>query len=83
MTASGATFLEKTLKVTKPCYADYIARISAFFPWLPRKYKAGYPSRALWHPVLLTSEKETMNILKILQISTILVGHVVLFWPKI
>jgi steroid 5-alpha reductase family enzyme len=37
MTASGVTFLEKTLKVTKPCYADYVAHISAFFPWLPRK----------------------------------------------
>jgi steroid 5-alpha reductase family enzyme len=29
--------LEKTLKDTKPGYADYVARTSAFFPWLPRK----------------------------------------------
>jgi steroid 5-alpha reductase family enzyme len=37
MRVSGVVMLEKTLKDTKPGYADYIARSSAFFPWLPRK----------------------------------------------
>jgi steroid 5-alpha reductase family enzyme len=37
MQVSGVVMLEKTLKDTKPGYADYIARSSAFFPWLPRK----------------------------------------------
>ncbi len=29
--------LEKKLKEAKPGYADYIARTSAFFPWLPKQ----------------------------------------------
>jgi len=33
---SGVAMLEKTLKDTKPGYADYIARTPAFFPRLPR-----------------------------------------------
>jgi steroid 5-alpha reductase family enzyme len=37
MRVSGVVMLEKTLKDTKPGYADYIARTSAFFPWLPKK----------------------------------------------
>jgi steroid 5-alpha reductase family enzyme len=36
MQVSGVTMLEKTLKDTKPGYTDYIARTSAFFPWLPK-----------------------------------------------
>lgn len=34
---SGVALLEKTLKDTKPQYADYIARTSAFFPLPPKK----------------------------------------------
>ena len=37
MRVSGVTMLEKTLKDTKPGYADYIARTSAFVPWLPKQ----------------------------------------------
>lgn len=33
---SGVAMLEKTLKETKPDYADYIARTSAFIPWFPK-----------------------------------------------
>ena len=33
---SGVALLEKTLRETKPAYADYIARTSAFFPMAPR-----------------------------------------------
>lgn len=33
---SGVAMLEKTLKETKPEYADYIARTPAFFPGAPR-----------------------------------------------
>ena len=33
---SGVAMLEKTLKNTKPGYADYIARTPAFFPRLPK-----------------------------------------------
>lgn len=33
---SGVAMLEKTLKETKPGYADYIKRTSAFFPWFPK-----------------------------------------------
>lgn len=33
---SGVAMLEKTLKETKPGYADYIARTPAFFPRLPK-----------------------------------------------
>ena len=34
---SGVVLLEKTLKDTKPQYADYIARTSAFFPLPPKE----------------------------------------------
>ena len=34
---SGVTMLERTLKVTKPEYQDYIDRTSAFIPWFPKK----------------------------------------------
>ncbi len=34
---SGVALLEKTLKDTKPQYADYIARTSAFFPLPPKE----------------------------------------------
>jgi steroid 5-alpha reductase family enzyme len=33
---SGVAMLEKTLKETKPGYADYIARTPAFFPRIPK-----------------------------------------------
>lgn len=33
---SGVAMLERSLKDSKPGYEDYIARTSAFFPWLPR-----------------------------------------------
>ncbi|MCH2211730.1 MAG: DUF1295 domain-containing protein [Fuerstiella sp.] len=35
MRISGVTLLEKTLKKTKPQYADYISRTNAFFPGRP------------------------------------------------
>lgn len=34
---SGAPLLERGLKKSRPGYADYIARTSAFFPWPPRR----------------------------------------------
>lgn len=34
---SGVTMLERTLKVTKPEYQDYIKKTSAFIPWFPKK----------------------------------------------
>ena len=34
---SGVALLEKTLKVTKPEYKDYIEKTSAFIPWFPKK----------------------------------------------
>lgn len=37
MRISGVAMLEKTLKDTKPGYAEYVERTSAFIPWLPRK----------------------------------------------
>jgi len=37
MRVSGVVMLEKTLEETKPGYAEYIERTSAFFPWLPKK----------------------------------------------
>ena len=37
MRVSGVVMLEKTLKNTKPGYAGYIERTSAFVPWLPKK----------------------------------------------
>jgi len=36
MRVSGVTLLEKGLKQTRPGYADYVARTSAFFPRRPR-----------------------------------------------
>lgn len=36
MRVSGVTLLERTLQ-TRPGYAEYMARTSAFFPWPPRK----------------------------------------------
>ncbi len=33
---SGVALLEKGLAASKPGYADYVARTSAFFPWPPR-----------------------------------------------
>ncbi len=37
---SGVTLLEKSLKDSKPGYAEYVARTSAFVPWPPKR-KAG------------------------------------------
>ncbi len=37
MRVSGVTLLERTLKETKPQYANYIARTNAFFPGPPRR----------------------------------------------
>ena len=34
---SGVALLEKTLKETKPQYADYVRKTSAFIPWFPKK----------------------------------------------
>jgi steroid 5-alpha reductase family enzyme len=34
---SGAALLERTLKDTKPGYAEYVATTSAFIPWFPRQ----------------------------------------------
>lgn len=34
---SGVTLLEKSLVQTKPQYADYVKRTSAFLPWPPRR----------------------------------------------
>lgn len=34
---SGVTMLERTLKVSKPEYQDYIKKTSAFIPWFPKK----------------------------------------------
>ena len=36
MRVSGVTLLEKSLRQTKPAYAAYARRTSAFFPWFPR-----------------------------------------------
>jgi steroid 5-alpha reductase family enzyme len=36
MRVSGVALLERTLKREKPEYAEYIARTSAFVPWLPK-----------------------------------------------
>jgi steroid 5-alpha reductase family enzyme len=33
---SGVALLEKGLRETKPAYADYVRRTSAFLPWPPR-----------------------------------------------
>jgi len=37
MRVSGVSFLERTLKRTKPESADYTRRTSAFLPWLPSR----------------------------------------------
>jgi len=37
MKVSGVAMLERTLKKTKPQYAEYIRQTSAFFPRMPRK----------------------------------------------
>jgi steroid 5-alpha reductase family enzyme len=34
---SGVALLEKTLKSSRPGYADYVRRTSAFIPWFPKK----------------------------------------------
>jgi steroid 5-alpha reductase family enzyme len=34
---SGVTLLEKTLRTTKPQYAEYVRKTSAFLPWFPKK----------------------------------------------
>jgi len=34
---SGVALLEKGLAKSRPAYADYIARTSAFFPWPPKR----------------------------------------------
>lgn len=34
---SGVFLLERSLKETKPQYADYISRTSTFFPWFPKR----------------------------------------------
>ncbi|MCW8850364.1 MAG: DUF1295 domain-containing protein [Melioribacteraceae bacterium] len=34
---SGVDLLEKTLKVGKPQYNEYIQKTNSFFPWLPKK----------------------------------------------
>ena len=37
---SGVTLLEKGLKESKPGYAEYMARTSAFVPWRPKRTAA-------------------------------------------
>jgi len=37
MRVSGVTLLEKTLKVEKPGYREYVEKTSEFFPWFPPK----------------------------------------------
>jgi len=34
---SGVAMLERSLKITKPEYTEYIRRTNAFLPWIPRK----------------------------------------------
>lgn len=36
MKVSGAALLETTLRESKPKYAEYIRKTSAFFPWIPK-----------------------------------------------
>ncbi len=36
---SGVALLEKTLKVQKPEYQDYIQKTNSFFPWFPKNQK--------------------------------------------
>jgi steroid 5-alpha reductase family enzyme len=37
---SGVTLLEQSLKLSKPGYASYMARTSAFVPWPPRPFSS-------------------------------------------
>lgn len=37
MRVSGVTLLEEGLRASRPGYADYVARTSAFVPWFPRR----------------------------------------------
>jgi steroid 5-alpha reductase family enzyme len=37
MQVSGVAMLERTIVKRRPEYADYIARTSAFVPWLPKR----------------------------------------------
>jgi len=37
---SGVTLLERSLKKKRPCYAEYAARTSSFFPWPPKENPA-------------------------------------------
>jgi steroid 5-alpha reductase family enzyme len=37
---SGVALLERGLAATKPGYADYVLRTSAFVPWFPRRLKS-------------------------------------------
>jgi steroid 5-alpha reductase family enzyme len=37
MKVSGVALLEKRLVRTKPEYADYVRRTSAFVPWFPTR----------------------------------------------
>ncbi len=34
---SGVAMLEKTLRISKPQYQEYIRKTSSFFPWFPKK----------------------------------------------
>ena len=38
---SGITLLESRLRETRPEYAEYVARTSAFVPWPPRTERPG------------------------------------------
>ncbi len=38
---SGVALLEKSLKIQKPQYKEYIERTSAFFPWFPKNKADG------------------------------------------
>ena len=42
---SGVTLLEKSLKESKPGYADYVRRTSAFVPWRPKVHTETHDSR--------------------------------------
>jgi steroid 5-alpha reductase family enzyme len=35
---SGVAMLERTMKVTKPGFEDYVKRTNAFIPWFPQKH---------------------------------------------
>ena len=44
---SGVTLLEKSLKESKPGYADYVRRTSAFVPWRPKVHTETHDSRKI------------------------------------